>query len=140
MKTKMTIGTLKNIELNCNILRACNSIPFALANKVNALGIAAKSAMKEFNESVVALKDRSEQLNELADCEEKTAGIDTLKKDVEDLNKTEYAVDLPALKQSYFEALEIDGDKTLYSNNEKQVFSFRDSYFSLIELGVITGK
>jgi hypothetical protein len=131
MKKKLTITDLKTIELNATILRACNTIPFMLANKINGLAIAVLPGINKFKDKIDLINERQEQLSTLQGDDLEKAKK-KLKEDVAIINKEKYEVEITPIPLKDFEGIEINGEKeTMQAGGEKVLFNYRDAYFDL---------
>jgi|GEM_PF-1533889 hypothetical protein len=128
MKKSLNILQLQIISWNSGILRACNSIPFSIANKINSNGLAAEAALKAHNEfltertaALAAITDEDERAAALLACEADAAGA-------------LYDVELSVFPVSAFESLDISGEKD-YPRQDGSIIklSYREAFFHLVE-------
>jgi hypothetical protein len=137
MKKKLNISELKTIEVNATVLRACNVIPFMLANKINGLAVAVMPGINNYKDQFAVLNDRKEQIEKLSGADQETA----LKKNKEDffaLANEKYEVEIIPIPLLEFTGLEITGEKdAIQAAGNKVTFSYRDAYFDLQKAQVI---
>jgi len=125
LKKSFNIIELQTISHYATILRTCAGIqPFALANNINNCKIAADNAIKKYQEESELIEER------------KTGALEQSEKDMADLFKKQFEIEIPELKENKFSSLNIDGEKELPQQNGQVLkFSYRDAYFNL--LGII---
>lgn len=138
MKLNLKIGEIQQIDHDASILRICPLIPFALANKINGIAISIKPTLKKFNETVSMIQERTIEIGKLSDGEPKDKANVDLKKEIDKLNKASYNIEIPIIKSSEFDGIEINGEKeVIQQSGSINKFPYRDSYFNLITNGVI---
>jgi hypothetical protein len=135
MKKSLNILQLQIISWNSGILRACNGVPFPLANKINSNGIAAQAALKAHEENISILKDRWAAANAIADESERAAALSSCESDYAN---AVYDVELNMFQPSDFENLDISGEKD-YPREDGSVvkLSYREAFFHLEEFIIV---
>lgn len=115
---------LQTISHCGSILRACSGIqPFHLANSINGCKVAADIAIKEYQAQLELIEERKIDAPEQAE------------KDLVDLFKKEFDIEVPELLEKEFLNLDITGDKEVpQQNGDIKKFSYRDAYFNLLGL------
>jgi len=128
MKKSLNILQLQIISWNSGILRACNGIPFSIANKINSNGLAAEAALKEHNEF---LKERMATMKAIADEDERDAALRACEAEA---IEAVYDVELNVFPASAFDDLEISGEKD-YPRQDGTIvkLSYREAFFHLTE-------
>jgi hypothetical protein len=138
MKTKYTIIELKNIEKDATILRACNLVPFDVANKINGLSTACKVFVKEFDEKIELLKERKTEATNMPDETAKKEAIKLINEDGLNLYKEKFDVDFKIVPLKDFEGIQISGEKeTIQPNGTMIKFGYRDAFYDLKDIGLI---
>jgi len=123
------ITELQTISYSCAILKTCDGIqPFALANTINTCGRAADEAINIFKDELELIREREREAKDQ----------DRIRRDFDDLVNKKFDISLPELKESAFETLEITGDKEVpQQDGSIKKLSYRDAYFSLLNIGLI---
>lgn len=139
-KLKFTTNELTVLEANIAILRACPAISFALANDINANTPPVKAALTEHEDKVSLLRERFTALKDNKDtsADALKAAEETGKKEMVMLFKDKVEIEVTILQASTFADIDISGDKIVkQQDGSEATFSYRDAYFTLVELGLI---
>jgi hypothetical protein len=131
MKKSLNVLQLQIISWNSGILRACNAVPFPLANKINSNGIAAQAALRMHEENTSILKERKAAAYAIPDDSERAVALAACELDYAN---AVYDVELHMFQPSDFEGLDISGEKD-YPREDGSVIklSYREAFFHMAE-------
>lgn len=125
-----TILKLNDLEFLTRILRACPQITFETANLINKTNANIVSAIAKYQEKGNLLSERYKEIQK-TEGDTKDA-IEALKT----LNSEEFKVEVYQLKSELFK--DISGEKEYPTQEGAKTFSYREAYFGLLGMEIIT--
>ena len=125
MQKSFSIMELQTISNSCFILRSCPGVkPFMLANSINICKSAADGALKDLQSKLDLINERRTESNK-NDCDS----------DAFTLLNVPMEIEIPEIKESVFEGLDITGEKEVpQQDNTIKKFSYPEAYFNLLNL------
>jgi hypothetical protein len=134
MKKSLTALQLQIISWNSGILRACNGVPFPIANKINGNGIAAQALLKTHNDNIELLKERRDTASAIVDEPAREAALAICTTDENDLANAVYDIELNVFSPADFENLDISGEKDYQVQDGSVIkLSYREAFFFMEE-------